>query len=209
MIDNTLDYIVKKYNIDLEKESPFVLDFNRNTDLPILLKELEVKSGVEIGVNNGNFSEILCKNLLDAKIYSIDSWQFYPLFKNFKRQKQHDRLYKETIERLAKYQNSEIIRKKSMDALSDFEDESLDFVFIDADHRFQQITNDLAEWSKKVRIGGIISGHDFADGARSTDYVHVKYVVTTWAACYKIHPWFILNAQREISWMWVKTRNFP
>lgn len=209
MINNASEYIIKKFNIDLEKESPFILNFNRLTDLPTLFKELEVRSGAEIGVAAGGFSEILCKNFPDAKIYSIDPWKFYPLVKNFKRQKQHDLLYRAAVEKLSKYPNSEIIKKTSMDAVKDFEDGSLDFVFIDADHRFQHITNDLAEWSKKVRIGGIISGHDYGEGVRSTDFVHTKYVVHTWTKCYKIHPWFVLDAPGEASWMWVKTRNFP
>ncbi|MFC1612653.1 class I SAM-dependent methyltransferase, partial [Patescibacteria group bacterium] len=121
----------------------------------------------------------------------------------------HDANYERTVERLKNFKNSTILKKKSMDALADFPDGSLDFVFIDADHRFQHITNDLAEWSKKVKIGGIISGHDFGEGIKSTDYVHVKSVVKTWTNCYKIHPWFVLNARHEESWMWVKTRELP
>lgn len=209
MIENASEFIIKKFNIDTEKESPFILNFNRLTDLPALFKELEVKSGVELGVESGKFSEILCQNLPDAKIYSIDPWEFYPLFRNFKQQKHHNRLYRMAVKKLSVYKNSEIIRKKSMDAVKDFADESLDFVFIDADHRFQHIVNDLAEWSKKVRIGGVISGHDFGEGERSTDFVHVKHVVPVWAKCHKIHPWFVLDAPGEASWMWIKTRNFP
>jgi len=48
-----------------------------------------------------------------------------------------------------------------MDAVGDVADESLDFVFIDADHKYVSVCDDIREWSKKVRIGGIVSGHDY------------------------------------------------
>jgi hypothetical protein len=38
-----------------------------------------------------------------------------------------------------------------MDALNDFEDDSLDFVYIDGNHEFPYVAEDLFHWSKKVR----------------------------------------------------------
>jgi hypothetical protein len=201
----TLDYIIKKYTIDLGKPSPFWLKFNRLVDLPQLFKELSFKKGAEIGVWDGKFSEILCQELPKTKIYSIDPWEFYPLYKNFRKPWMFEPTYQKTKEKLSQYPNSEIIRKKSLDAVKDFADDSLDFVFIDADHRFQFITNDIAEWSKKVRSGGIISGHDFAEGHASKDFVHVKAVVEAWTYSYRIHPWFVLDHPLERGWMWVRT----
>ena len=43
-----------------------------------------------------------------------------------------------------------------------FEDDSLDLVFIDADHSEEGVRNDLHAWLPKVRPGGILSGHDYA-----------------------------------------------
>ena len=48
-----------------------------------------------------------------------------------------------------------------MDAVKDFADKSLDFVFIDGHHGYDYIKEDIREWSKKVRKGGIVSGHDY------------------------------------------------
>jgi hypothetical protein len=66
------------------------------------------------------------------------------------------------------------------------------------------VTNDIAEWSKKVKIGGIIAGHDFDKGAASTQYVHALWVVPAWCEAHKIHPWIVLDTYGERSWMWVK-----
>ena len=42
-----------------------------------------------------------------------------------------------------------------------YDDESLDFVFIDADHSYECVKNDIARWMPKVKKGGVISGDDY------------------------------------------------
>jgi hypothetical protein len=212
------DYIAQKFKLDLSQESPIYICGTRQ-ELPPLFKELGFKTGAEIGVLEGYFSEILCQSNPELKLYSIDAWLFYPIRKNFRKQKDYDRAYVEAKKRLSAYPNDIIIKKWSMDAARDFADESLDFVFIDGNHEFQFITNDIAEWSKKVRRGGIVSGHDFG---RSHDgqFGNVKDVVLAWAYSKKIHPWFVFETApymnnrespnyRETSWMWVKGISFP
>lgn len=204
----TLKYICDKYDIDLTKESPFNIKCCRLNDLPVLFKELGFKKGAEIGVLKGHYSAKLCESNPGLKLYSIDAWEFYPLKNNFRRAWMYPPIYEEAKKRLAPYKNNEIIRKWSQDAVKDFEDESLDFVFIDANHEFQYITNDIVEWGKKVKKGGIISGHDYGHiKDRKETFCHVKYVVDAWTYSHAIHPWFILNSpisKRETGWMWVK-----
>ena len=43
-----------------------------------------------------------------------------------------------------------------------FEDEYFDFVFIDADHKYESVKQDIEDWYPKVRKGGILAGHDYA-----------------------------------------------
>ncbi|NIT59155.1 MAG: hypothetical protein GWN00_23910, partial [Aliifodinibius sp.] len=43
-------------------------------------------------------------------------------------------------------------------------DGMLDFVYIDADHRFDHVMQDIILWFKKIRRGGILSGHDYDFG---------------------------------------------
>jgi hypothetical protein len=45
--------------------------------------------------------------------------------------------------------------------VGEFPDRSLDFVYLDGDHRFGAVQADLACWTPKVRVGGILSGDDF------------------------------------------------
>jgi hypothetical protein len=42
-----------------------------------------------------------------------------------------------------------------------YKDNSLDFVFIDADHSYKNLKNDILCWLPKIKKGGIISGHDY------------------------------------------------
>jgi len=203
----TLDYIINKYNIDITEKSPFYIQCDRLVDLPELFKELNFTKGVEIGVCGGIYSEILCKSNPNLILYSVDAWIEYPIYKQFRKQKHYDKFYIEAVERLSKYPNNKIIKKWSMDAVKDFDDNSLDFVFIDANHEFQHFTNDLAEWGKKVKVGGIISGHDYGISPRIGSYCHVYFVVNGWTAAKRIHPWFVLSPKtdkNETSWMWVK-----
>lgn len=53
------------------------------------------------------------------------------------------------------------IRANSTEAVKQFADQSLDFVFIDADHRFEAVSADICAWLPKVKRGGILAGHDY------------------------------------------------
>jgi predicted O-methyltransferase YrrM len=214
----TLDFITKKYNIDLNKESPFIVHIGENEDPPYpfggrkelvkLFKELDFKVGVEVGVLEGGFSEILCQELPNTKIYSVDAWEYYPIANNFRKAHVYPPMYQRVKDRLAKYSNNVIIKKWSMDAVKDFEDESLDFVHIDSDHGFKFIVEDIYEWGKKIKMGGIISGHDFSEGASSKKYCHASHVVPAWTKAHYIHPWFVFKETAGSAWAWVKGCEF-
>lgn len=68
--------------------------------------------------------------------------------------------FKQNMSTLVLYHNP---IKMEMNAASKFyEDNSLDMVFIDADHSYEAVKNDIAMWLPKVKIGGMLAGHDFA-----------------------------------------------
>jgi len=180
-------------------------DCSRN-DLPELFKERGYKVGAEIGVCKGVFSEILCKG--GFKMYGIDPWIMAPDYQHPRGQSRLDQQYEETKARLARFDYT-IIRKTSMEAVKDFEDGSLDFVYIDANHHFRYIAEDIVEWTKKVRSGGIVSGHDFWYSRKTGENaIHVRWVVEAYVGAYDIKPLFQLGhtkgKDKWPSWMFIK-----
>jgi predicted O-methyltransferase YrrM len=99
--------------------------------------------------------------------------------------------------------NCEIRREYSLDAVKTFPDNSIDFVFIDGNHALDHVVCDLTQWTKKVKVGGIISGHDYKDWPPDA-HIHVKEGVQAFTKVYQISPWFITNAS-EGMFFWVKT----
>lgn len=200
---DTLQYIKNKYNLDYQKRMPIEIQGSRDKDLPQLFKELGFKKGAEIGVERGIYSETLCENIPDLLLYGIDPWKAYKGYKEHTSQEKLDDFYEETIQRLAPY-NYRIMRAFSKDAYQHFKDGELDFVYIDGNHSFYNITCDLHFWIPKVRKGGIISGHDFR--RNSGKYVNdTKDVIPAYVYAKKIKPWFVLREkQGASSWFWVK-----
>ena len=52
-------------------------------------------------------------------------------------------------------------RMSSLDGAKLYQDQSLNFVFIDADHSYQAVVADIQAWLPKVKRGGYIAGHDY------------------------------------------------
>jgi hypothetical protein len=119
--------------------------------------------GVEVGVFEGFLSRLVIKYLNPKKYYLIDPWKEYndKLGNIDFHQLVWDNKYQAVLKKFHGNPNVEVIRKKSLEAVELFEDESLDFVYIDADHDIREVFKDVSSWWNKVKSGGIISGHDF------------------------------------------------
>ena len=207
-MNNTLEDIIKKYDFNLPsfesvltRKEPIDIPEGRNS-LAKLFNELSFKIGAEIGVEQGKYSEILCKSNPNLKLYCVDAWEAYKGYRDHVNQEKLNGFLKRTKELLSPY-NCEIMKAYSMDAVKVFEDEILDFVYLDANHDFQSLTNDLAEWSKKVKSGGIISGHDYVrtKGGVLNDTVDV---INAYVRAKRISPLFIWKGDNACSWMFVK-----
>lgn len=203
---NPVDFLYESYNVDRNTTSPIKLEISRWGSLPRIFRRLGYKVGAEIGISSGIFSKYLCKGNPDLRLYSIDAWQIYPGYTYAHSQKKMDKLYSIAKKRLIPYKCN-IVRGWSVDIAKRFANESLDFVYIDANHDYEHVKEDIKEWSKKVRKGGIISGHDYINGSNGVAY-GVKQAVNEWTVENKIHPLWVLNKNSQISespsWMYVK-----
>lgn len=195
---NTLDFILKKYNITLGKEYFIDLPIIGAEGLAHLFAELGFKEGVEIGTDQGEYAEVLMKTIPDLDLLCIDPWgtQAYERGQqpeSGEEQEFFDRRYEETVERLKPYDsNCHIIRETSMEVVKIVGDNTLDFVYIDGNHDFLNVTQDIHYWLKKVKPGGIISGHDYVRYP-SRKFNHVQKVVNAYTTAYHLLPVFLVT----------------
>lgn len=150
--------------------------------------------GAEIGVRDGAFSEALCKVNKNINLLCIDPWTPYRYGGN---QEQQDVHYDNAVKCLGKY-NTTIIRQDSQDAAKDIEPGSLDFVYIDGLHDFDNVIMDLIQWGRRVKRGGIISGHDYLPGFRQG----VVEAVDAYTKTHNITRWYVTR-DRITSYFWV------
>lgn len=167
--------------------------YTRN-DLTKVFRNVGYKKGAEIGVRFGYFSKIICENNPDLKLYCIDPWDAYDT--KYPQEKQ-DEIYLKAVENLEPY-NVQIVRMTSMNALDQFADGSLDFVYIDGNHDFDYVMMDIICWSKKVRSGGIVAGHDYYSGE-----VGIMKAVDAYTHSHNIRPWYVTKDQMP-TFYWVK-----
>ena len=190
--------ILVKYNLQSLPISQKIIEIpntNRVT-FASLLAELGLNKGAEIGVECGLYSEALCKANPNIELYSIDAWTAYRGYRDHVNQEKLDGFMEITKKRLAPF-NATVIKGFSMDAVKEFKDDSLDFVYIDGNHEYKQTVDDIAEWQKKVRVGGIVAGHDYILRTNNGYLMHVPYAVNGWPDSYGIKPLFILGAKHD------------
>lgn len=148
--------ILERYNVS-KTISPIELPIYRK-DFDRLLAEMNLDEGCEVGVLTGKHARWMLDCNLNLHLHLVDSYKYYE--EMLKRNSDVARYLPEMRGKLAGCNCTEHIMF-SMDAVRKFKNGSLDFVYIDSNHKFDFVMQDLIEWSKKVRTGGIVSGHDY------------------------------------------------
>jgi hypothetical protein len=219
-------FILKHFNVTPAESGPTVLPIDRY-GLPRLWRKFGALTVAEIGVSKGRFTREICKIMPSAKVYGIDPWSAYDEYverKGHRGQQALSRHYEEAKARLAPFQNCELIKAMSLDAAATFADNSLDAIFIDANHSFAHCIADIAAWTPKVKPGGMITGHDYWNSADGFGYLRlpikqfiknltdveerqvcqVKYAVDAWVAAQGIDVWYLSGSDDCSSWAWIK-----
>lgn len=124
----------------------------------MLLRVPKNEIGAELGVHRGDFSVILHHTTKPTILYLVDLWE--PLFPNlgYYRWDNYESLVK------LKFNSEEGVytyRKKIVDWLKSLSDNTLDWVYLDADHTYSNTRVELDELHRVVKPNGLIMGHDF------------------------------------------------
>jgi hypothetical protein len=151
-----------------------IVDPNRARRWEAILKRIPLDAnyiGAEVGVWRGDTGKRLLAARENIFHIMIDPWKQQgknsPYVKSgdqtaLKSQADFDECCDYVRTEVAQYgKRAIIIRKKSKDAVKQFEDKSLDYVFIDGEHTYHAVKEDITMWLPKVKPGGWIGGHDY------------------------------------------------
>lgn len=127
------------------------------------------KTLVEVGVWKGHSISFLARKIkelnYDVKIYAVDLFEDAIEEDWNKNLKNEISIISDIYNRVL--ENNEVrdmitdLKGLSWEMADHFEDNSVDFVFIDAGHEYESVVKDIKAWLPKIKSGGIISGHDF------------------------------------------------
>ena len=153
--------------------------------------------GIEIGSFAGESAEIFLKSNAFKILYCIDPWE-----PNFDPNDATSRLMS-NIENIfdSKFKDNQIIKKikqTSDNAINLFENESIDFIYIDGCHQYEYVKKDIENYFPKIKHGGIISGHDYEMSGRTFHIRGVKKAVDEY---FKKPP---LSNYADNSWVYIK-----
>jgi hypothetical protein len=146
-----------------------------------------VGCGVEVGVQEGDYSELLLDSWRGRHLISVDPWLAAPddEYRSTDNVEQpvHERRYETTLARLARFgERSSVWRLTSAEAAERIPRATLDFVYIDARHDYESVREDLGLWHPRLRPGGLLAGHDYVEGTFAEGTFGVKRAVDEFAA---------------------------
>lgn len=173
---------------------PVLVRWGKRDVLAKVFAEAGFTKGVEIGTKRGDYAKLLCNANPNLHLTCVDPFFAY----GGVNQAYQDKM-REDAARNLEMCNVTMLKKTSMEALHSFSDESLDFVFIDGAHDYDNACVDLIFWAYKVRPGGIISLHDWMAGHGAG----VMQAINGYTHCHAINPWYVTR-EKEATAFWVK-----
>lgn len=161
-------------------------DFHNRPDFSRFLNGRKLNQcAVEIGTHRGDFAVAFMECWGGLRLHCVDPWNVPHGYEEQAETLQ--RVWKTDGNRLNDMEAARLrlrrfghrcdfIQKTSAHALEVFRDGGVDFVYIDGDHRFEQVDFDLRSWWTKIKPGGVLAGHDYICPGESADTDAAKQV---------------------------------
>ena len=151
--------------IDRQHIKRLIKSYSGRPSLQLLLGKTGLV-GVEIGVQYGINAHRLLSNCDIKKLYLVDHYGIYPSARHPEvsavTEEEAKEIEEYAHELLHKFDDRiEWVKLLSSDAACLFDNDSLDFVYIDGDHRYETVKKDIDLYYPKVKSGGLFAGHDF------------------------------------------------
>lgn len=128
-----------------------------------LKKQKLLYAGAEVGVAEGRFSLTLMGWGV-KKLFLIDIWKHTPNVTGDANSPQswHDSNYFDAKERMKPFGNKvKFLKGESNKMVEKVKDDSLAFVYLDGNHSYEGVKEDLKLWLPKIKKGGVMIGHDY------------------------------------------------
>jgi len=146
-----------------------------------LITKNDYQSYVEIGLGHGITSKYLMDNIKrkDFIFYGVDSFERYEGLHRKGLAHPESAFEKNKVEVLSTLSSGNFVfyNEYSHDAVRRFVPESIDLVFIDGNHTFKYVKQDIEDWYPIVSQGGILAGHDYYPPGRTHHYRQVGRAV--------------------------------
>lgn len=152
--------------------------------------------GAEIGVRRGENAIKMFERIPNLHLICIDPWTGFSRSTTDEKAIQN---YNICVKLLEKY-STEYKKMTSTEAAKEVPDGSLDFVYIDGLHDFDNVIMDIITWVPKVRKNGIIAGHDYCEFYQSG----IIEAVRVYTFAHNIQDWYVTRfTEKTPSWFWV------
>lgn len=149
-----------EYRLFTKEPSEHACLFVNRVDLVRYCKTLLCTAPIiaEVGVFKAQFSDILLEVLRPAQMFLIDTFEINDYIAGEFTADQHfDHIQK----KYAHAANVFLLQNLSWEGLDLLPDDSLDYIYIDADHTYEGVKKDIDVAYQKIRNGGIIQFNDY------------------------------------------------
>ena len=120
-------------------------------------------TGCEVGVWRGDASRGLLTRFSNLILLAVDPWDTGGSHQTLEATQEVLREAKKQFLEATEFAEDRrwVMARPSVDAAKVIAPKALDFVFIDAEHTYECVCEDIAAWAPKVRDGGLLCGHDY------------------------------------------------
>jgi hypothetical protein len=171
MANQPVESIRRFYQFWANPVGTFVNELGRGDAILRRLASCQAPAGAEIGVLAGRLSAYLLGARPDLSLIMVDAWTAVPPDSRYAqsgdtvprlKQSDFDRAYATAVATTTFASDRRmVVRALSAVTARRIANHNLDFVFLDADHTYEGVRDDIEAWLPKLKPGGWLCGHDF------------------------------------------------
>ena len=168
---------------------PLYVDIETREEFPGWLNKHGLTgAGAEIGCAFGGHARSFLSIWRGKTLYMVDMWRNQPatVYRERTEGIDYERWFQECSELAKSDPRVRIIRADSAVAAAQVPDNSLDFVYIDANHAYGPVLADMDAWWPKVKPGGVFGGDDYGNDTNWPNWAEVKRAVDRWMVEHKL-----------------------